>query len=73
MNLPMKQPAITKHPKGTASFNIRVRMADGATWEACTWEPQTIENVIEMLSGDFLGYLRDCLPQPVSPDPEKET
>ena len=59
-----KQPAITKHPNGTASFCLRVKTADGATWEAVTMRPQAIPEIIRSLEAEYLGYLRNFLPKP---------
>jgi hypothetical protein len=58
-----KQPAITKHPKGTASFCIRVCADDGATVEYLTFRPVPIAEIIASLEGDYLGYLRAMLPK----------
>lgn len=63
----LKQPAITKHPPGTASFYIRVRLPDGAMWEACTEKPRPIADIIKSLEGEYLGYLRALSGEPPPP------
>jgi hypothetical protein len=59
----LKQPALTKHPNGTASFSIRVKTADGSMWEACTEQPRPIAEVIHSLEREYLGYMRNSLPR----------
>jgi hypothetical protein len=54
----LKQPAISKHPNGTASFYIRVKTADGSSWEACTEKPLPIADVIRSLETEYIGYMR---------------
>jgi hypothetical protein len=61
----MKQPAITKHPNGTATFCFRVRLADGAMWEAVSTKPQPIAELVATLQNDYLnagGYLCRLVP-----------
>lgn len=45
----LKQPAMTKHPKGTASYYLRVATADGSFWQVCTETPISIEKCIVSL------------------------
>jgi hypothetical protein len=54
----LKQPAITKHPNGTASFYLRVKTAAGSMWEACTEKPKPIAEIIASLENEYLGYMR---------------
>ena len=56
MNL--KQPAMTKHPVGTASFYIRVRLPSGGSWQICTEKPRPIAEIIESLERDYIPALR---------------
>lgn len=59
----MKQPAISKHPPGTASFYIRLAFPDGGTWECCTEEPKPIAQTIKSLE-EYIGIMRKA----ASPD-----
>lgn len=59
----LKQPAISKHPNGTASFYLRVRTADGGSWEACTEQPRPLAEIIHDLETQYLGYMRLFLPK----------
>lgn len=45
INPQMKQPAMTKHPKGTASYYLRVATV-GGYWQVCTETPISIEKCI---------------------------
>jgi len=53
-----KQPAITKHPHGTASFCFRVMLRGGANWEAISTKPQPINELIESIETTYLPMLR---------------
>jgi hypothetical protein len=53
-----KQPAITKHPRGTASFCFRVMLRDGANWEAMSTKPQRIAALIESIETVYLPMMR---------------
>jgi hypothetical protein len=63
----LKQPAITKHPKGTASFYLRVKTESGATWEACSEKPQPIAEIIKSLRNEYIGYMEKFLPKEPKP------
>jgi hypothetical protein len=66
----LKQPAISKHPNGTASFYIRVKLSGGGSWEACTEQPLPLAEIITSLETEYLGYMRSMLPvgEPSSAD-----
>lgn len=53
-----KQPAITKHPHGTASFCFRVMLPGGANWEATSTKPQPIAQLIESIETVYLPMMR---------------
>lgn len=53
----LKQPAMTKHPNGTASFLIRVASAQGSLWQSCLETPKPIAEAIEVLEKQ-IGYMR---------------
>jgi radical SAM superfamily enzyme with C-terminal helix-hairpin-helix motif len=53
-----KQPAITKHPHGTASFCFRVMLRGGANWEATSTKPRPISELIESIETMYLPMMR---------------
>lgn len=55
----MKQPAMTKHPKGTASYYLRVATNTGY-WQVCTEDPISIEKCIASME-EQLVTLRKIL------------
>jgi hypothetical protein len=61
-----KQPAITKHPRGTASFCFRVMLRDGANWEAISIKPYSIADLIELVETVYLPMMRKFAAHEVS-------
>jgi hypothetical protein len=66
---PMKQPAITKHPKGTASFYLRVAWPSGGTMEQCTERALPVEELLTYLEEQIAMVRRACAKDKGATDP----
>lgn len=65
----LKQPAMTKHPKGTASYYLRVATPGGSFWQVCTEQPRPMAEIIASMEEQIVT-MRKMLARAVSDEPQ---